>query len=43
MGNSLISNKLLVRILRNLAGEYFSQQVNDLSQKNLNFNREIFQ
>ena len=33
MGNSLISNELLDIILRNLAGKYFSQQVNSLAQK----------
>ena len=33
VGNLLISNEPLDRILRNLAGKYFSQQVNGLSQK----------
>ena len=33
MGNLLISNEPLDGISRNLAGKYFSQQVNGLSQK----------
>ena len=34
MGNLPISNEPVNRILRNLAGKYFSEQVNGLTQKN---------